>query len=219
MPIGRPVPGGTKALRGRRRESALLDGLLAAVQRGESRTLLLAGEAGVGKTALLEHLVGAAPDLEVLRASGVESEMELAFASLQQLCAPMLDRIGALPSPQRRAVEVAFGLSEGAAPDRFLVGLAVLTLLSEAAEQRPVLCVVDDAQWLDRASGLTLAFVARRLLAEPVGLVFAARDAPEELQGVPQFEVPGPRSGRCTCPVGLGGSVVAGWEGSGPDRG
>ncbi|HTX10805.1 MAG TPA: AAA family ATPase [Solirubrobacteraceae bacterium] len=191
MPIGRPVPGGTKALRGRRRESALLDGLLAAVQRGESRTLLLAGEAGVGKTALLEHLVGAARDLEVLRASGVESEMELAFASLQQLCAPMLDRIGALPSPQRRAVEVAFGLSEGVAPDRFLVGLAVLTLLSEAAEQRPVLCVVDDAQWLDRASGLTLAFVARRLLAEPVGLVFAAREAPEELQGVPQFEVPG----------------------------
>ena len=191
MSIGRPVPGGMEALRGRRREFALLDGVLAAVRQGESRTLLFGGEAGVGKTALLEYLVAAASDIEVLRASGVESEMELAFASLQQLCAPILDRVGVLPTPQRHAVEIAFGLSEGAAPDRFLVGLAVLTLLSEVADDRPLLCVVDDAQWLDRASGLTLAFVARRLLAEPVGLVFAAREAPDELQGVPQFEVRG----------------------------
>jgi DNA-binding CsgD family transcriptional regulator/tetratricopeptide (TPR) repeat protein len=191
MSNGRPEPGGMKALRGRRRESALLDGVLAAVRQGESRTLLLGGEAGVGKTALVEYMVGGASGLEVLRASGVESEMELAFAGLHQLCAPILDRIGLLPSPQRHALEVAFGLTEGAAPDRFLVGLAVLTLLSEAAGERPLLCVVDDAQWLDRASGLTLAFVARRLLAEPVGLVFAAREAPDVLEGVPQFEVQG----------------------------
>jgi DNA-binding CsgD family transcriptional regulator len=161
------------------------------VRQGESRTLLLRGEPGVGKTALLEYLLGAASDLHVVRASGVESEMELAFASLQQLCAPMFDRLGLLPSPQRDALEIAFGLSEGAAPDRFLVGLAVLTLVSEVAGERPLLCVVDDAQWLDRASALTVAFVARRLLAEPVALVFAARETPEELQGMPQFEVPG----------------------------
>jgi DNA-binding CsgD family transcriptional regulator len=165
--------------------------VVAAVRDGESRTLLLWGEAGVGKTALLEYLVDAASQLQVVRASGVEAEMELAFASLHQLCAPMFDRLGLLPSPQRRALEVAFGLSEGTAPDRFLVGLGVLTLLSEVAEERPLLCVVDDAQWLDHASGRTLAFVARRLLAEPMGLVFAAREIPEELEGVPQFEVPG----------------------------
>jgi DNA-binding CsgD family transcriptional regulator len=180
-----------KSLHGRRREAALLDGVVAAVRRGESRTLLLGGEAGVGKSALLEYLVGAASDLEVLHASGVESEMELAFASLHQLCAPLLGRVEALPSPQRRALQVAFGMIEGAAPDRFLVGLAALTLLSEAAEARPLLCVVDDAQWLDRASGLTLAFVARRLLAEPIGLVLAAREAPQELQGIPEFAVQG----------------------------
>jgi DNA-binding CsgD family transcriptional regulator len=191
MRNGRPVPGGTLGLLGRRSESALLDGVVAAVRQGESRTLLLRGEAGVGKTALLDTLLSAASDLEVVRASGVESEMELAFASLQQLCAPMLDWLGLLPSPQRHALEVAFGLSEGTAPNRFLVGLAVLTLLSEVADERPLLGVIDDAQWLDRASAQTLAFVARRLLAERVGLVFAARECPEELRGVPQFEVRG----------------------------
>jgi DNA-binding CsgD family transcriptional regulator/tetratricopeptide (TPR) repeat protein len=191
MSNGRPVRGGTLRLLGRRSESALLDGVVAAVRHGDSRTLLLRGEAGVGKTALLEYLVSAASDLQVVRASGVESEMELAFASLHQLCGPMLDRLGLLPLPQRHALEIAFGLSEGAAPDRFRVGLAVLTLLSVVAGERPLLCVVDDAQWLDRASALTVAFVARRLLAEPVALVFAARETPEELQGVPQFEVRG----------------------------
>ena len=191
MSSGAPIPGGMPALRGRHSESALLDGVANAVRQRESRTLLLSGEPGVGKTALLEYLVRAATDLGVLRASGVESEMELAFAGLHQLCAPELDRLGLLPSPQRHALEVAFGMSEGTAPDRFLVGLGVLTLLSEVAERRPLLCVVDDAQWLDRASSRTLAFVARRLLAEPVGLVFAARECPEELQGVPQFAVQG----------------------------
>ena len=156
---------------------------------------MLRGEAGIGKTALLEYLVASASDLRVVRAVGVESDMELAFASLQQLCSPLLDRIEELPAPQRRALETVFGLSDGAAPDRFLVGLAVLTLFAAEAEQRPLLCVVDDAQWLDRASALTLAFVARRLLAERVGLVFAAREPGLELQHVDGLDVRGLRNG------------------------
>ena len=152
---------------------------------------MLGGEAGIGKTALLEYLVASTPDLRVVRAVGVESDMELAFASLHQLCSPLLDRIEELPAPQRRALETVFGLSDGAAPDRFLVGLAVLSLFAAEAEQRPLLCVVDDAQWLDRASALTLAFVARRLLAERVGLVFAAREPGLELQQLDALDVRG----------------------------
>jgi DNA-binding CsgD family transcriptional regulator len=155
--------------------------------------LVVRGEAGIGKSALLEYVVGAASDLTVVRAAGVESEMELAFASLQQLCAPMLDRLERLPVPQRESLEIVFGHSQGSPPDRFLVGLAVLSLLSEVAEEHPVLCVVDDAQWLDQASALTLAFVARRLLAERVGLVFGAREVREELEGLPDLEVRGLR--------------------------
>ena len=181
--------------RGRASECALLDELLGAVRGGESRSLVLRGEAGIGKTALLEYLSESASDLRVARATGVESEMELAFASLHQLCAPLLDRLARLPGPQRQALEVVFGLSAGAAPDRFLVGLAVLSLLSEVADERPLLCVVDDAQWLDRASAVTLAFVARRLLAEPVGIVFAAREPGDELQHLPELEVHGLRDG------------------------
>jgi ATP/maltotriose-dependent transcriptional regulator MalT len=153
--------------------------------------LVLKGEAGIGKTALLEYVVESASELTVLRAVGVESEIELAFASLHQLCGPMLDGVTKLPGPQRQALEIVFGLSAGAAPDRFLVGLAVLSLMSEAAEERPLLFVVDDAQWLDHASALTLAFVARRLLAEPVGIVFAAREPGEELAHVSELEVSG----------------------------
>ena len=153
--------------------------------------MVLRGEAGIGKTALLEYLIESASDLTVVRAVGVESDMELAYASLHQLCAPLLDRLERLPAPQRQAVEIVFGLSSGTAPDRFLVGLGVLSLVSEVAEERPLLCIIDDAQWLDHASALTLAFVARRLLAEPVGLVFAARDPGEELRHVPDLEVHG----------------------------
>jgi hypothetical protein len=142
---------------------------------------------GIGKSALLKYLVESASDLTVVRALGVESEMELAFASLHQLCGPMLDRLARLPAPQSQALEIVFGLSAGAAPDRFLVGLAV-------ADERPLLCVVDDAQWLDHASALTLAFVARRLLAEPVGIVFAARDPGDELQHISELEVHGVRN-------------------------
>ena len=188
-------PGRRPALRGRASECALLDDLVSAVRRGESRSLVLRGEAGIGKTALLEYLIASASDLTVVRAAGVESEMELAYASLHQLCGPLLDRLDRLPAPQRQALEIVFGLSAGAAPDRFLVGLAVLSLFSAVAEERPLLCVVDDAQWLDQTSGLTLAFVARRLLAEPVGIVFGAREPGEELRHVPELEVQGVRDG------------------------
>jgi DNA-binding CsgD family transcriptional regulator len=181
------------SLLGRLDECAVLDSLIEDVRRGESRSLVLRGEAGIGKTALLKHLADAAPDLTVVWAIGVESEMELPYASLHQLCAPMLERLDGLPAPQRQALEIVFGLSAGAAPDRFLVGLAVLSLLSEAAEERPLLCVVDDAQWLDEASALTLAFVARRLLAEPVAIVFAAREPSKALQHLPELPVPGMR--------------------------
>src|ERR687887_2612628 len=178
-------------LRGRADECALLDRLVDAVRRGEGRSLVVRGEAGIGKTALLEYVVRSASDLTVLRAVGVESEMELAYAGLHQLCASLLDRLERLPTPQRLALEIAYGLSGGGAPDRFLVGLAVLTLLSDAADERPILCLVDDAQWLDRASALALAFVARRLLAERVGIVFASREPGGELAHLPELQVRG----------------------------
>jgi DNA-binding CsgD family transcriptional regulator len=176
-------------------ERAVLSGLLDAAQAGRSGVLVVRGEPGVGKTALLEYAAESAAGLHVVRVAGVESEMELAFAALQQLCAPMLDKLAGLPDPQRDALGVAFGLKTGPAPDRFLVGLAVLSLLSEAAEQQPLLCVIDDAQWLDRASAQTLAFVARRLLAEPVALVFATREPGQEHRGLPELVVRGLRDG------------------------
>jgi len=171
----------------------LLDGLLSAIRQGESRALVLRGEAGIGKTALLEYLTESASELTVVRAAGVESEMELPFAGLHQLCGPLLEHVERLPAPQRQALEIVFGRSPGEPPDRFIVGLAVLSLFSEVAEARPLLCLVDDAQWLDSASALTLAFVARRLLAEPVAMVFAAREPGEELQHLPELEVRGLR--------------------------
>ena len=182
------------SLLGRAEECAALDDLIGDVRRGESRSLVLRGEAGIGKTALLSYLIESASGVTVHRAAGVESEMELAFASLHQLCGPMLDRLATLPAPQRQALEIVFGLSAGAAPDRFLVGLAVLSLFSEVADERPLLCVVDDAQWLDQASALTLAFVARRLLAETVGIVFAAREPVQELVHLSELEVHGLRT-------------------------
>jgi DNA-binding CsgD family transcriptional regulator len=169
--------------------------LVAALRSGESRSLVVRGEAGIGKTALLEYLVESATDATVVRAGGVESEMELAFATLHQLCGSLLDRLDELPAPQRAALETVFGQRAGIPPDRFLVGLAVLSLFSEVAEERPLLCVVDDAQWVDQASALTLAFVARRLLAEPVGIVFAARQPGAEFEHLSQLEVRGLRNG------------------------
>src|ERR1700721_528224 len=167
-------------------ERTALSGLLEAARAGRSGVLVMRGEPGVGKTALLDWAVESAAGLRVVRVAGVESEMELAFAAVQQLCAPMLDRLEGLPDPQRAALGVAFGLSGGAAPDRFLVGLAVLSLLSAAAERQPLLCVVDDAQWLDRASALVLAFVARRLLAVAVPLGFSRRATGEGVRGWPE---------------------------------
>ncbi|MFI0447481.1 AAA family ATPase [Actinomadura sp. 6N118] len=181
----------TPALLDRQRERAALDGLLGDLRSGRGRVLVVRGDAGVGKSALLEYLAGAAADMRVARAVGVESEMELAFAGLHLLCVPLLDRLEGLPRPQRDALGVAFGLREGDAPDQFMVALAVLTLLSEVAEERPLLCVVDDAQWLDRASAQALAFAARRLLAEPVGLIFAAREPGEQFRGLADLEVGG----------------------------
>jgi DNA-binding CsgD family transcriptional regulator/tetratricopeptide (TPR) repeat protein len=178
-------------LQGRRRELAALDELIEAARAGESRALVVRGEAGVGKTALLEHVVEHASDCRIERAVGVQSEMELAFAALHQLCAPMLDRVERLPAPQRDALLTAFGISPRSAPDLFFVGLAVLSLLSEVAEQQPLICLVDDEQWLDRASAQTLAFVARRLEAESVGLVFAARAPSQFLDGLPELVVEG----------------------------
>ena len=181
-------------LQGRRTECAVLDRLLVAARAGQSQVLVLRGEAGFGKTALLEYLSERAAGCRLARAAGVESEMELAFAGLQQLCAPMLDRLEQLPGPQRDALGTAFGLRTGEPPDRFLVGLAVLSLLAEVAEEDPPLvCLVDDAQWLDRVSAQTLAFVARRLLAERVALVFAVRAASDEheLAGLPEQVVGG----------------------------
>src|SRR4051794_14864075 len=178
-------------------ECDALERLVAGVRGGQSRVLVLRGEAGVGKTALLRHLSAAAKGCRIARAAGVESEMELAFAGLHALCAPMLGRLDVLPRPQRDALSTAFGLSSGPPPDRFLVGLAVLGLLADAAEAQPLVCIVDDAQWLDRVSAQTLAFVARRLLAERVGLVFAVREAGDEraLEGLPELAIGGLSSG------------------------
>src|SRR4051794_11966832 len=186
-----PQPG----LLGRRSETELLDQLLEAVRAGESRALAIRGDPGVGKTALLEYVVEHAMGCRVARAAGVQAEMELAFAGLHQLCAPMLDRLERLPDPQRDALGAAFGLSAGHAPDRFLVGLAVLSLLAEVAAERPLVCLIDDAQWLDRASAQALAFVARRLLAESVGVIFAVRTGGEQRDaaGLPELVVEGLR--------------------------
>ncbi|HSU96242.1 MAG TPA: AAA family ATPase, partial [Gemmatimonadaceae bacterium] len=180
-------------LRGRRSECEALDSLLASVLANQSRVVVVRGEAGVGKTALLDYVAEGASKCRIARAAGIESEMELAFAGIHQLCAPMLRRRRHLPDPQRRALDTAFGLTLGEAPDRFLVGLAVLGLLSEVAEHRPLICIVDDVQWIDRASVQILAFVARRLLAESIALIFALREPSDEQEfaGLPQMPLAG----------------------------
>ncbi|MEV0821672.1 helix-turn-helix transcriptional regulator [Nonomuraea rubra] len=185
----RPEPG----LLGRRVECKALDRLLGEVRAGRSRVLVVRGEAGVGKSALLEHLTARASGCRVVRAAGVQPEMEVAFAALYSLCAPLLDLLDGLPEPQRAALGTAFGWREGPAPDRLLLSLAVLSLLAAAAEERPLVCVVDDAQWLDHASAQVLAFVARRLSAESVACVFALRDTDETalLSGLPVLDVAG----------------------------
>jgi DNA-binding CsgD family transcriptional regulator len=174
-------------------ERGVLGQLVRGLRAGRSQVLVLRGEAGCGKTALLMQLSGAVEGCRIAWATGVESEMELAFAGLHSLCAPLLDRVEQLPGPQRQALSTAFGMSAGPPPERFLVGLAVLSLLADAAEDQPLVCIVDDAQWLDRVSSQTLAFVARRLLAERVALVFAVREqgGEEVLAGLPELAIGG----------------------------
>jgi DNA-binding CsgD family transcriptional regulator len=185
------VRGGAMELIDRAAERDTLDRFVAAVRAGDSRALVVCGEAGVGKTALLDYLAANASGCRLVRIAGVQSEMELAFAALHQLCAPMLDRLQRLPPPQRDAVRTAFGMSSGPVPDRFLVGLGVLGLLSEVAAEQPLVCLVDDEQWLDRASAQVLGFVARRLVAESVGMVFAARAPSSELTGLAELRIEG----------------------------
>lgn len=168
-------------------------GLLSEVRSGRSASLLVRGEAGIGKTALIDDLIASASDLRIERAVGVEAEMEFAFAGLQQLCGKMLDQLDHLPEQQRDALRTVFGLTAGPPPDRFLVGLAVLSLLSEVARLRPLVCVVDDAQWLDRASAQALTFAARRLGAESVLMLLAAREASTDLSSLPELVLSGIR--------------------------
>ena len=175
----------------RHRERDALDELVVAVRAGESRALVVRGDPGMGKTVLLDYLAGQAAGCRVVRASGVQSEMELAFAGLHQLCAPLLGHAEQLPTPQQDALRTAFGLVAGPPPDQFFVGLAVLSLLSEAAGERPLICLIDDQQWLDQASAQALGFTARRLGADPVALVLATRDPGPELAGLPGLEVDG----------------------------
>ena len=175
----------------RHAERDTLNRLVAAVRDGEGRALVVCGEAGVGKTALLDYLADNASGCRVVRTAGCQSEMELAFAALHQLCTPLLEGLTRLPAPQRDALRIAFGMGSGSTPDRFLVGLAVLNLLSDAAEPQPLICVVDDEQWLDRASAQVLGFVARRLVAEAVGMVFAARVPSADVAGLPDLTVEG----------------------------
>jgi DNA-binding CsgD family transcriptional regulator len=187
--IASPLP----HLVGRHRECAALDDLLVGLRQGGSRVLVVRGEAGIGKSVLLEYVAAQASRMKVTWARGIEADMELPYASLHQLCAPFLDKLGELPGPQRDALRIAFGMAAGDPPDRFLVGLAVLTLLTRASETRPVLVLVDDAQWLDQVSLQTLEFVARRLLAEAVAMAFAVRDPEGQaaLSGLPTLRISG----------------------------
>ena len=185
---------GFTLLLGRHNECATVDRLLADARVGSGGALVLRGEPGIGKTALLEYASRSASDLTVIAVGGMESERELPYAALHQLCAPILDRLDRLPGPQRNALAITFGLTRGPAPDRFIVGLAILSLLSEAAHERPLVCVVDDARWLDQASREVLGFVARRLSAEAVAMMFGARHPGEELRGLPALTIKGLRN-------------------------
>jgi DNA-binding CsgD family transcriptional regulator len=184
---------GSPVLRGRSSESEVLDRLLDDARAGRSGVLVIRGEAGVGKTALIRDAADRATGFRVALVAGVESERELPFAGLHRLAAPFLDRLDALPAPQQDALRVALGVCSGAAPDRFLVGLAALTLVAEVAEDRPLLCVVDDLQWLDEATAQALGFVARRVLAERLAIVFGIREPSDEREvaGLPELRLEG----------------------------
>lgn len=187
------VADGPRRLLGRKQEQQALTELLTVAREGRSGVLVLRGEAGIGKTSLLRYTLARASGFRTVRIAGAESEMELAYAGLHQLCAPLMGRLDRLPGPQQRALQVALGLAAGDTPDRLIVGLAVLTLLSEASRERPTICVVDDAQWVDAESLLALAFVARRLLADPIVMLFAACQRREDriLSDLPELTVRG----------------------------
>ena len=178
---------------GRQRECDAIDRLLDGVRRGESGALVIRGEAGIGKTALIDHAARRAVDCRVIRIEGVESELGLPFAALHELCAPLLDEVATLPAEQRRALEVALGMEVGQAPDPFILGLAVLILLSDAGAKRPVVVLVDDAQWIDDPSRQVLGFVSRRVAAEAVLLIWGVREAADErlIPGVADLTVSG----------------------------
>src|SRR5262245_53052582 len=189
--VGRQANRRARELVGREPELAKLEQLLEAVRSGGSGTLFVHGDPGVGKSALLERLSDSASGFRIARATGVEGELDLPYAGLQQLCRSMLDAVNLLPAPQRDALQVAFGMSSGGAPDRYLVGLAVLSLLSEIAATQPLLCVVDDAQWLDTETRQALAFVARRLEADTVALLIAGREGVKDFDGLPLLHLGG----------------------------
>ena len=174
-------------------ERGLLDSVLHDVRSGQSRVLVLQGDPGVGKSALMDYVARQAGGCRVVRAAGVESEMELAYAALHQLCSPLLDRLDHLPAPQRDALSIAFGMSAGQAPDRLVIGLAVLSLFSDVAADRPLVCLIDDLQWLDNASAQVFGFLARRLVAESVALIMATRAVNPEMSKLPSLEVSGLR--------------------------
>jgi len=187
------LPAASRGLIGREWECQQLSHLLALVRGGESQTLVLRGEPGIGKTALLDFVRQQSKASLVLESAGTESEMELAYAGLHQLCIPLLPYLDLIPAPQRDALDTVFGAAAGTTPDPFLVGLAVLSLLAESAQLQPVVCIVDDAQWLDQASRHTIAFVARRLRAEAVGVLFAEREpaSDPDLRTLPQLTING----------------------------
>jgi hypothetical protein len=194
IPTGSRVPGSQRQspeFVGRRRELEVLSSFLDDVRGGNGPVLVMVGGPGVGKTALFDHLRARATGFRVETGTGVESEMELPFAGLHQLLTPMLGGIERLPAPQRESLQTAFGISSGAAPDRFLVGLATLSLLSDHAEAEPLCCFIDDLHWLDRASAQVLAFVGRRLRADQVGLLFASRARLRELAGFDELRIDG----------------------------
>ena len=186
----------------------MLDELLEALRAGESRALVVHGEPGVGKTALLDYLTSRASGCRVVRTAGVQSEMELTFAGIHQVCEQMFDRLDRLPTPQAESLRTAFGLSAGPPPDRFLIGLAVLSLLSEIAQEGPLLCLVDDQQWLDSASSQALVFVGRRLMAESVGLIFGTRVVSSDLAVLPALEVRGLETAEARGRRGLTGMLT-----------
>jgi DNA-binding CsgD family transcriptional regulator len=191
QPTASPIRRHAARLVGRDAERGVLDRLLEDVRGGASRALVVHGDAGIGKTALLEYVAARAPDSRLLSVAAAQAEMEFGFAALHRLCVPVLDHLDAVPAPQRNALDVTFGIEAGPVPNRFLVGLAVLSLLAEVAAERPLVCLIDDEQWFDRASAQILAFVARRLGEESIGLVFAARVPSSELAGLPELALGG----------------------------